>query len=49
MIDDLDPLQLRRLAEAIKDQRGVRFRRDTDRWQLSENILHRVDRRSEGL
>ncbi|MGF0174431.1 hypothetical protein ACQF36_29145 [Streptomyces sp. Marseille-Q5077] len=49
MIDDLDPLQLRRLAEAIKDQRGVRFRRDTDRWQLSEDILHRVDRRSEGL
>lgn len=46
MIDDLDAMQLRRLADIIKSQRGVRFRRDTDRWQLSEEILKRVDGRS---
>ncbi|WP_218149295.1 hypothetical protein [Streptomyces colonosanans] len=46
MIDDLDEAQLRRLAEAIRSQRGFRFRRDTDRWRLSEDILRRVDERS---
>ncbi|MEU6260844.1 hypothetical protein [Streptomyces sp. NPDC047043] len=46
MIDDLDATQLRRLAEIIKSQRGPRFRRDTDRWQLSEAILQRADGRS---
>lgn len=46
MIDDLDESQLRRLTEVIKSQRGLRFRRDTDRWQLSEDILRRVDGRS---
>ncbi|MEU3859724.1 hypothetical protein AB0F03_20515 [Streptomyces sp. NPDC028722] len=46
MIDDLDAAQLRRLADIIKSQRGLRFRRDTDRWRLSEEILQRVDGRS---
>ncbi|MGH3314290.1 MAG: hypothetical protein ACRDP3_27510 [Streptomyces sp.] len=44
MIGDLDPAQLRRLAEVIRSQRGWRFRSDSDRWQLSEQILRRVDR-----
>lgn len=47
MIDDLDPAQRRRLAEAIKAGRGLRFGRDTDRWELSEDILRRVDGRSD--
>lgn len=48
MIDDLAPPQRRRLAEAIKAQRsGLRFRRDADRWSLSEDILRRLDERSE--
>ncbi|MGH3796321.1 MAG: hypothetical protein ACRDRT_12445 [Pseudonocardiaceae bacterium] len=42
MIDDLDPAQRQRLAEAIKAQRGWRFHRDTDRWRLSEDILRRI-------
>lgn len=42
MIDDLVPAQRQRLAEAIKAQRGWRFHRDTDRWQLSEDILRRL-------
>ena len=46
MIDDLDTTQLRRLADAITSQRNRRFRRDTDRWQLSEDILQRVNGRS---
>ncbi|WP_406411269.1 hypothetical protein [Streptomyces sp. NBC_01614] len=46
MIDDLDPTQLRRLAAVIKSQRGFHFRHDADRWQLSEEILRRVDERS---
>ncbi|MGH3345118.1 MAG: hypothetical protein ACRDPK_20050 [Carbonactinosporaceae bacterium] len=50
MIDDLDAEQLRLLAEAVKVQRGWRFGRDdTDsgRWRLSEDILRRVDGRSD--
>ena len=48
MIDDLDPAQRRRLAEAIKtERRGLRFRRDADRWRLSEDILQRLDGRSD--
>lgn len=42
MIDDLAPTQRQRLAEAIKAQRGWRFHRDTDRWELSEHILRRL-------
>ncbi|MFB0619338.1 hypothetical protein [Streptomyces sp. AGS-58] len=47
MIDDLDAAQLRRLADIVKSQRGLRFRRDTDRWRLSEEILQRVEGRSD--
>ncbi|MGH3345018.1 MAG: hypothetical protein ACRDPK_19550 [Carbonactinosporaceae bacterium] len=50
MIDDLDAAQLRLLAEAVKAQRGWRFRRediDSGRWRLSEDILRRVDGRSD--
>ncbi|MEV5148619.1 hypothetical protein AB0L14_30570 [Streptomyces sp. NPDC052727] len=46
MIDDLDATQLRQLAEVIRSQRGARFRLDTDRWRLSEDILRRVEGRS---
>lgn len=42
MIGDLDPAQRGRLAEVVKAARGLRFRRDSDRWQLSEEILRRV-------
>jgi hypothetical protein len=45
MIDDLDEAEQRRLAEVIRSQQGFRFRRDTDRWRLSEDILRRVDGR----
>jgi hypothetical protein len=48
MIDDLAPSQRRRLAEAIKaERRRLRFRRDSDRWKLSEGILRRVDEGSD--
>ena len=33
-----------RLAGAIKGVRGLRFRRDTDRWRLSERILDSINR-----
>jgi len=47
MIDDLDEAELRRLAETIRSQREFRrFRRDADRWLLSEDILRRVDERT---
>ncbi|MFH8701894.1 hypothetical protein [Streptomyces chartreusis] len=45
MIDELDSTQLRRLASVIKSQRGLRFRLDADRWQLSGHILGHVDER----
>jgi hypothetical protein len=48
MLDDLAPSQRRRLAEAIKaERRGLRFRRDSDRWGLSEGILRRLDEGSD--
>jgi hypothetical protein len=34
-----------RLARAIKSVRGLRFRRDTDRWRLSERILDSINGR----
>ena len=46
MIDDLDQTQLMRLANIVKSQRGLGFRRDSDRWKLREDILRRADRRS---
>ncbi|RKT08632.1 hypothetical protein BX286_6744 [Streptomyces sp. 3211.6] len=42
MIDELDTEQARRLAGAVEAQRGVRFRRDSDRVRLREAILQRV-------
>lgn len=46
MIDDLDPRQLRRLAETVTSQRGFRFDPGGDRWALSEEILHKTTARS---
>lgn len=43
MLDDLDDRQRQRMAQTIRDARGWRFRRDTDRWDLSEQILRRLD------
>jgi hypothetical protein len=43
MIDGLDQGQRRRLAQVIRDARGIRFRRDADRWALSERILAGLD------
>ncbi|MEV6684469.1 hypothetical protein AB0N28_03870, partial [Streptomyces sp. NPDC051130] len=42
MIDELNTEQARRLAEAVEAQRGIRFRRDSDRVRLREEILQRV-------
>jgi hypothetical protein len=42
MVDSLDEVQRIRLAQTVRSVRGFRFRRDTDRWQLSEAILHRL-------
>jgi hypothetical protein len=47
MIDDLAPAQRRQLAEAIKTQRGRHFGPGTDRWRLSEDMLRRLDGRSD--
>ncbi|MFF7726828.1 hypothetical protein [Streptomyces sp. NPDC008001] len=43
MTEDLDAAQRRRLAEAVNSQRGFRFRLDSDRWRLSEEILRRLE------
>ncbi|MBB5874464.1 hypothetical protein F4553_007898 [Allocatelliglobosispora scoriae] len=42
MVDDLDAVQRDRVTIAVKKARGLAFRRDTDRWELSEAILRRV-------
>ncbi len=42
MLDDLDAGDKQRLVEVVKSVRGRRFRRDTDRWLLSERILRRA-------
>ena len=43
MVDDLDASQRRRVADAIRrEQRGLRFRYDSDRWRLSEHVLQRL-------
>jgi hypothetical protein len=47
MIDDLDQAQRRRLATAVRAQQGLRFGPGTSRWQLSEDILQRLDGRSD--
>jgi hypothetical protein len=43
MVDDLDQAERRRLAGAVRSVQGIRFRRDADRWRLSEEILRRLD------
>lgn len=42
MVDDLDASQRRQLADVVKGARGLRLRRDSDRWRLSEEILRRT-------
>jgi hypothetical protein len=42
MLDNLDDVQRIRLAQTVRDARGFRFRRDSDRWDLSEEILSRI-------
>ncbi|MEJ3745559.1 hypothetical protein WEI85_19990 [Actinomycetes bacterium KLBMP 9797] len=42
MLDGLDEVQRIRLSQAVRDARGIRFRRDSDRWHLSEEILRRL-------
>jgi hypothetical protein len=45
MLDDLDAGDKQLLVEVVKSVRGWRFRRDTDRWLLSEQILRRANER----
>lgn len=45
MLDDLDGSDKQLLIEVVKGVRGRRFRRDTDRWLLSERILRRASNR----
>jgi hypothetical protein len=47
MLDDLDAGGRQLLLEVVKSVRGWRFRRDTDRWLLSERILRRANERSD--
>lgn len=44
MVDDLDAHNRQRLVEIVTGVRGRRFKHDTDRWLLSEQILHRAGR-----
>ncbi|CAL9647109.1 hypothetical protein [Streptomyces sp. enrichment culture] len=46
MVDELDGGQARRLAEAVERQKGIRFRRDSDRVRLRKEILRKVHGRS---
>jgi hypothetical protein len=45
MLDDLDAGDKQRLVEVVNSVRGRGFRRDTDRWLLSEQILRRASER----
>ena len=47
MIPTLNAGERQRLAEVIKGARSLRFRRDTDRWNLSERMLNTLDTHSE--
>jgi hypothetical protein len=49
MLDDLDAGDRQRLAEVVNGVRGRSFRHDTDRWLLSERILHRAAERPHDL
>jgi hypothetical protein len=42
MLDDLDADDKQHLVEVIKSVRDRRFKRDTDRWLVSERILRRA-------
>jgi len=42
MLDDLSATQQGQLTDVVRSIRGLRFRRDTDRWRLSEEILRRA-------
>ncbi len=42
MIDGMAPADRRRLDDTVRAARGLRFRQDTGRWQLSEDILARL-------
>jgi hypothetical protein len=43
MLDDLDAGDKQLLVEVVKGVRDQRFRRDTDRWLLSERIMRRAN------
>ena len=43
MVDDLDAVERDRAMAVVKNARGLRFRRDADRWRLSEQILQRLE------
>jgi hypothetical protein len=45
MLDDLDAGDKQRLVQLVQSVRSRRFRRDTDRWLLSERILRRASER----
>lgn len=47
MLDELRADDKRRLAEIVESIRSRRFRADTDRWRLSEQILHKVGKHPE--
>jgi hypothetical protein len=49
MLDDLDAGDKQGLIEVVTRVRGWRFRHDTDRWLLSERILHRAGQRPDDL
>ncbi|MFE1898184.1 hypothetical protein [Streptomyces yangpuensis] len=46
MVDGLDAEQSGRLARAVQEQRGIRFRADADRRLLAEEILRRARMRT---
>ncbi|NLU73093.1 hypothetical protein HCC61_10445 [Streptomyces sp. HNM0575] len=47
MVDDLDEAQRRRLVEAVESQGRWRFRFDSSRWELREQIVRRVAEHSD--
>lgn len=49
MLPSLSPEQKQGLAEVIANQRNLRFRRDSDRWWLSEKILTQAGAERPGL
>jgi hypothetical protein len=44
MLDDLNAQDKQHLIEIVDGLRGRRFKRDTDRWVLSEQILNRANK-----